>query len=179
MSFTWTEAKRSPCRLLQADSTQASVAPQIRARGLSHAARPKGDSRDTRGTLPRRVRHDQLLRPMNRELPLQHGRFLHGTSTGILAPEHSSPDPRISQTANKKRTRKSKLNPASPLRLTVPSSTCVTLQRLHRAVLDHTFVLAAFLIPLAIRSVPEIIVGLYPAGFDTISYCVLCIRERG
>lgn len=35
------------------------------------------------------------------------------------------------------------------------------------------FALAAFLIPLGIRAVPEIIVGPYPVGWDTVStYCL-------
>ncbi len=34
------------------------------------------------------------------------------------------------------------------------------------------FGLAAFLIPLAIRSIPEIIVGPYPVGWDTIAFYV-------
>ncbi len=34
------------------------------------------------------------------------------------------------------------------------------------------FGLAAFLIPLAIRSIPEIIVGPYPVGWDTIEFYI-------
>ncbi len=34
------------------------------------------------------------------------------------------------------------------------------------------FALAAFLIPLGIRAIPEVIVGPYPVGFDTISFYV-------
>jgi hypothetical protein len=36
----------------------------------------------------------------------------------------------------------------------------------------HRFGIAAFLIPLAIRAVPEIIVGPYPVGWDTIAFYV-------
>ena len=36
----------------------------------------------------------------------------------------------------------------------------------------HGFGLAAFLTPLGIRAVPEIIVGPYPVGFDTIAFYV-------
>ncbi len=32
--------------------------------------------------------------------------------------------------------------------------------------------MAAFLIPLGIRAIPEIIVGPYPVGFDTIAFYV-------
>jgi hypothetical protein len=46
------------------------------------------------------------------------------------------------------------------------------LLRLHLAVLEHRFGLAAFLIPLGIRAIPEIIVGPYPVGFDTIAFYV-------
>ncbi len=34
------------------------------------------------------------------------------------------------------------------------------------------FAMAAFLIPLTVRAVPEIIVGPYPVGFDTIAFYV-------
>jgi hypothetical protein len=36
----------------------------------------------------------------------------------------------------------------------------------------HKFLLAAFLIPLAIRAIPEILVGPYPVGWDTIAFYV-------
>jgi hypothetical protein len=36
----------------------------------------------------------------------------------------------------------------------------------------HKFGLAAFLIPLFIRSIPEILVGPYPIGWDTITFYV-------
>jgi hypothetical protein len=36
----------------------------------------------------------------------------------------------------------------------------------------HKFLLAAFLIPLVIRAIPEIIVGPYPVGWDTIAFYV-------
>ncbi len=38
--------------------------------------------------------------------------------------------------------------------------------------MEHRFRLAAFLIPLGIRSIPEIIVGQYPVGWDTIAFYV-------
>lgn len=44
--------------------------------------------------------------------------------------------------------------------------------QLRRAIRGHRFALAAFLIPLGIRAVPEIIVGPYPVGFDTIAFYV-------
>jgi hypothetical protein len=37
---------------------------------------------------------------------------------------------------------------------------------------SHRFVLAAFLVPLLIRSIPEILVGPYPIGWDTIAFYV-------
>jgi hypothetical protein len=36
----------------------------------------------------------------------------------------------------------------------------------------HKFLLAAFLIPLGIRAIPEILVGPYPVGWDTIAFYV-------
>lgn len=45
-------------------------------------------------------------------------------------------------------------------------------ERLERAIRGHRLALAAFLIPLGIRAVPEIIVGQYPVGFDTIAFYV-------
>ncbi len=44
--------------------------------------------------------------------------------------------------------------------------------RMVEAIREHRFGLAAFLIPLGIRAVPEIIVGPYPVGFDTIAFYV-------
>lgn len=40
------------------------------------------------------------------------------------------------------------------------------------AIRGHRFALAAFLIPLGIRAVPEILVGPYPVGWDTIAFYV-------
>ena len=40
------------------------------------------------------------------------------------------------------------------------------------SLLAHRYALAAFLIPLGIRAAPEIIVGPYPVGFDTIAFYV-------
>ncbi len=44
--------------------------------------------------------------------------------------------------------------------------------RLLEAFRKHRFLLAAFLIPLGIRAIPEILVGPYPVGWDTIAYYV-------
>ena len=41
-----------------------------------------------------------------------------------------------------------------------------------RIVRSYRFALAAFLIPLFIRSIPEILVGPYPIGWDTIAFYV-------
>jgi hypothetical protein len=41
-----------------------------------------------------------------------------------------------------------------------------------RAVRSYRFALAAFLIPVFIRSIPEILVGPYPIGWDTIAFYV-------
>src|SRR5690348_17562331 len=41
-----------------------------------------------------------------------------------------------------------------------------------RELTTQRFALAAFLIPLAIRSIPEIIVGPYPIGWDIIGYYI-------
>ncbi len=38
--------------------------------------------------------------------------------------------------------------------------------------LERRFGLAAFLIPLGVGAVPEIIVGLHPVGFDAIAFYV-------
>jgi hypothetical protein len=43
---------------------------------------------------------------------------------------------------------------------------------LGKAVRSHRFALAAFLIPLFIRSIPEILVGPYPIGWDSIAFYV-------
>ena len=44
--------------------------------------------------------------------------------------------------------------------------------RLLSYVKSARFGLAAFLIPLGIRAAPEIVVGPYPVGFDTIAFYV-------
>ena len=44
--------------------------------------------------------------------------------------------------------------------------------RLGRTVGSYRFALAAFLIPLFIRTIPEILVGPYPIGWDTIAFYV-------
>src|SRR5437773_1368128 len=41
---------------------------------------------------------------------------------------------------------------------------------LRSRVFEHGVILAAFMIPLAIRAIPEILVGPYPVGFDTIAF---------
>jgi hypothetical protein len=41
-----------------------------------------------------------------------------------------------------------------------------------KAIRSYRFALAAFLIPLLIRSIPEILVGPYPIGWDTIAFYV-------
>ena len=43
---------------------------------------------------------------------------------------------------------------------------------LGRLVRSYRFALAAFLIPLFIRTIPEILVGPYPIGWDTIAFYV-------
>ncbi len=40
------------------------------------------------------------------------------------------------------------------------------------AVRSKRFALAAFLVPVFIRSIPEILVGPYPVGWDTIAFYV-------
>jgi len=52
-----------------------------------------------------------------------------------------------------------------------PPST-VLRTRLLEAFREHRFLLAAFLIPLGIRAIPEILVGPYPVGWDIIAYYV-------
>src|SRR5438309_3287136 len=52
-----------------------------------------------------------------------------------------------------------------------PPST-VLRTRLLEAFREHRFLLAAFLIPLGIRAIPEILVGPYPVGWDTIAFYV-------
>src|SRR5205807_938584 len=52
-----------------------------------------------------------------------------------------------------------------------PPST-VLRTRLLEAFREHRFLLAAFLIPLCIRAIPEILVGPYPVGWDTIAFYV-------
>ncbi len=58
----------------------------------------------------------------------------------------------------------------------VPSYSAVryvrTMSRLSLLPRRNRFGLAAFLIPLGIRAVPEVIVGPYPVGFDTIAFFV-------
>jgi hypothetical protein len=39
-----------------------------------------------------------------------------------------------------------------------------------RLVRSYRFALAAFLVPVFIRSIPEILVGPYPIGWDTIAF---------
>src|SRR3989449_6872500 len=46
------------------------------------------------------------------------------------------------------------------------------LESLGRMVRSYRFALAAFLIPLFIRTIPEILVGPYPIGWDTIAFYV-------
>jgi hypothetical protein len=46
------------------------------------------------------------------------------------------------------------------------------MMRVLRALTTRKFALAAFLIPLGIRAIPEIIVGPYPIGWDTIAFYV-------
>jgi hypothetical protein len=41
---------------------------------------------------------------------------------------------------------------------------------LGRLVRSYRFALAAFLVPVFIRSIPEILVGPYPIGWDTIAF---------
>jgi len=41
-----------------------------------------------------------------------------------------------------------------------------------RAIRSYRFALAAFLVPVFIRSIPEILVGPYPIGWDTIAFYV-------
>jgi hypothetical protein len=43
---------------------------------------------------------------------------------------------------------------------------------LGRIVSSYRFALAAFLVPVFIRSIPEIFVGPYPIGWDTIAFYV-------
>jgi len=45
-------------------------------------------------------------------------------------------------------------------------------ERVGGAIRGHRFALAVFLIPLSIRAVPEILVGPYPVGWDTIAFYV-------
>ena len=46
------------------------------------------------------------------------------------------------------------------------------LPRVRQGLYRFKFGLAAFLTPLGIRAIPEIIVGPYPVGFDTIAFYV-------
>ena len=43
---------------------------------------------------------------------------------------------------------------------------------MHVLVQKHKFLLLAFLIPLAVRTVPEILMGSYLTGFDPLGYYV-------
>jgi hypothetical protein len=45
-------------------------------------------------------------------------------------------------------------------------------ETLGRAIRSYRFALAAFLVPVFIRSIPEILVGPYPIGWDTIAFYV-------
>src|SRR5260370_9612570 len=45
-------------------------------------------------------------------------------------------------------------------------------ESLRRLLRSRRFALAAFLIPLFVRSIPEILVGPYPIGWDTIAFYV-------
>ncbi len=45
-------------------------------------------------------------------------------------------------------------------------------RRVRTGIIQHRFALAAFLIPLSVRAMPEIIVGPYPVGWDTIAFYV-------
>src|SRR2546426_7568091 len=47
-----------------------------------------------------------------------------------------------------------------------------TLGVLGRVVRSYRFALAAFIIPVFIRAIPEILVGPYPVGWDTIAFYV-------
>ncbi len=46
------------------------------------------------------------------------------------------------------------------------------LRRVQSTLYEHRFGLAALLIPLGVRAIPEIIVGPYPVGWDTIAFYV-------
>ncbi len=48
----------------------------------------------------------------------------------------------------------------------------MSLAKLQNVIQGHRFALAAFLIPAGIRAVPEILVGPYPVGWDTIAFYV-------
>src|SRR3972149_9156195 len=48
----------------------------------------------------------------------------------------------------------------------------VSLAELQNVIQEYRFALAAFLIPVGIRAVPEILVGPYPVGWDTIAFYV-------
>ncbi len=50
--------------------------------------------------------------------------------------------------------------------------------RLLEAFMKHKFSFAAFLIPLGIRAIPEIIAGPYPIGFDPINYYIPMMLSR-
>jgi len=57
----------------------------------------------------------------------------------------------------------------------LPYGPIAPVRLLHRAqstLYEYRFGLAAFLIPLGVRAVPEIIVGPYAVGFDTMAFYV-------
>ncbi len=56
--------------------------------------------------------------------------------------------------------------------LNLTSAALKILSELPERLQKPRFGLAAFLIPLGIRAIPEIIVGPYPVGFDTIAFYV-------
>ena len=50
--------------------------------------------------------------------------------------------------------------------------------KLLEAFMKHKFLFAAFLLPLGIRAIPEIIAGPYPIGFDPINYYIPMMLSR-
>jgi hypothetical protein len=52
------------------------------------------------------------------------------------------------------------------------------MQRLVPALSRQRFALAAFLLPLGIRTIPEILVGAYPVGWDTVAFYVPNTLDR-
>jgi hypothetical protein len=51
-------------------------------------------------------------------------------------------------------------------------------ESLGRMLRSRRFALAAFLVPVFIRSIPEILVGPYPIGWDTIAFYVPNTLDR-